>query len=259
MKVVLFCGGLGTRLREYSETIPKPLATIGQRPIIWHLMKYYAQQGHKEFILCLGYRGDLIKDYFLNYEETISNNFVLSKGGREIELLSQDIDDWKITFIDTGMHSNIGQRLMAIKPWLGDDEYFLANYSDGLSDIDMQSQIDLTRSNNAVASFVRVRPSQSFHAVEADDSGLVTQIEHVGGAEYWINGGFFVLHRDIFKYMEPGDELVEEPFQRLIKEKKLYSQRYEGFWAAMDTFKDKKRFDTLYDSGDTPWMIWKND
>ena len=257
MKVVLFCGGLGTRLREYSETIPKPLANIGLRPIIWHLMKYYADQGHKEFILCLGYRGDLIKDYFLNYQETISNNFVLSNSGKNIELLSSDIEDWKITFIDTGMHSNIGQRLKAVQPWLEGEEYFLANYSDGLSDLDMNEQIENIKKTDAVASFVRVRPSQSFHAVEADASGLVNKIEHVGGAEYWINGGFFVLRQDIFNYMEDGDELVEAPFQRLIKEKKLYSQKYEGFWAAMDTFKDKKRFDSLYDSGDTPWILNK--
>lgn len=258
MKVVLFCGGLGTRLREYSETIPKPLASIGPRPIIWHLMKYYADQGHKEFILCLGYRGDLIKEYFLNYEETISNNFVLSNGGQDVELLSSDIQNWKITFVDTGMHSNIGQRLKLVQPYIGDDEYFLANYSDGLSDLDMNAQIEsIMNKDDAVASFVRVRPSQSFHAVEANDSGLVEKIEHVGGAEYWINGGFFVLRKDIFDYMEDGEELVEQPFQRLIQAKKLYTHKYEGFWAAMDTFKDKKRFDSLYESGNTPWVLSK--
>ena len=133
MKVVLFCGGLGTRLREHSETIPKPLVNIGTRPIIWYLMKYYAYYGHKEFILCLGYKGEMIKDYFLNYRETDSNNFVLSEGGENIELLSSDINDWKITFVDTGQNSNIGSRLKAVQGYLGDDEYFLANYSDGLS------------------------------------------------------------------------------------------------------------------------------
>jgi len=257
MKVVLFCGGLGTRLREYSETIPKPLATIGLRPIIWHLMKYYAYHGHKEFILCLGYRGDLIKDYFLKYQETVSNNFVLTRGGKNIELLNSDIDDWKITFIDTGIDSNIGQRLKAVQPWLEGEEYFLANYSDGLSDLDMNQIVEEVKSKDALASFTSVRPSQSFHAVETDKTGLVQKIEPVGGADYWINGGFMVLSQRIFEYMEDGDELVEAPFQRLIKEKKLYSKKYEGFWAAMDTFKDKSRFDSMYDSGDTPWMVWK--
>jgi len=220
-------------------------------------MKYYAYQGHKEFILCLGYRGDLIKDYFLNYQETVSNNFILTDGGKSIELLNSDIKDWKITFVDTGIHSNIGQRLKLVQPWLEGEEYFLANYSDGLSDLDINQQVAEIKSNDAIASFVSVRPSQSFHAVEVDKSGLVRKIEHVGGAEYWINGGFFVLNQRIFDHMEEGDELVEAPFQRLIKEKKLHSKKYEGFWAAMDTFKDKSRFDSLYDSGETPWMIWK--
>jgi glucose-1-phosphate cytidylyltransferase len=258
MKVVLFCGGLGTRLRDHTQgVVPKPLANIGQRPIIWHLMKYYAHQGHKDFILCLGYRGDLIKEYFLNYKETLSNDFVLTDGGNSIKLLNCDIDDWKITFVDTGMNSNIGQRLKAVQPWLKNEEYFLANYSDGLSDLDINQHIDEIKKNDAIASFVRVRPSQSFHTVEADESGLVQEIQHVGGAGYWINGGFFILNKRIFDHMEEGDELVEAPFQRLIKKKKLHSYKYEGFWACMDTMKDKKLFDSLYDSGETSWMIWK--
>ncbi|MFK5893282.1 MAG: sugar phosphate nucleotidyltransferase [Pseudomonadota bacterium] len=258
MKVVLFCGGLGTRLREYSETIPKPLANIGLRPIIWHLMKYYAEYGHKEFVLCLGYKGEMIKDYFLKYQETVSNNFVLSNSGEQIELLDTDISDWKITFIDTGQKSNIGQRLKAIEKYVADDEYFLANYSDGLTDLDLAKHINQAKENKAIASFVMVRPSLSFHAVEADDTGLVKKI-HLSGAENWINGGFFVLHKSIFDYIKDGEELVEQPFERLIKEEKLYSFKYKGFWSAMDTFKDKKELDSLYDDGSPPWMIWKND
>lgn len=258
MKVVLFCGGLGTRLREYSETIPKPLAYIGLRPIIWHLMKYYAEFGHKEFILCLGYKGDMIKDYFMNYEETVSNDFVFSKGGEKIEMLSTDISDWKITFIDTGIKSNIGQRLKAVEKYIGDDEYFLANYSDGLSDFDINKHIETAKKNNAVASFIMVRPSASFHAVESDETGLVKRI-HLSGAEHWINGGYFVLNKSIFNYMQEGEELVEQPFERLIKEERLYSAKYEGFWSAMDTYKDKKYLDSLYESGSPPWMIWNND
>jgi glucose-1-phosphate cytidylyltransferase len=258
MKVVLFCGGLGTRLRDNSQVVvPKPLSNIGHRPIIWHLMKYYAHHGHKDFILCLGYRGDLIKEYFLNYQETLSNDFVLTNGGNDVKLLGSDIDDWKITFVDTGLKSNIGQRLKAVQPWVENDEYFLANYTDGLSDLNMNQQIEKIKSNDAIASFARVRPSQSFHTVVADDSGMVQSIEHLGGGDYWINGGFFILNKRIFDYMEDGDELVEAPFKRLIEEKKLHSYKYEGFWAAMDTMKDKKLFDGLHDSGETPWMIWK--
>ncbi|HEX9626876.1 MAG TPA: sugar phosphate nucleotidyltransferase [Acidiferrobacterales bacterium] len=256
MKVVLFCGGLGTRLREFSDTIPKPLVHVGHRPIIWNLMKYYAHYGHKDFILCLGYRGDLIKEYFLQYNEAISNNFTLSNGGRTIELENSDIQDWRITFVDTGLKSNIGQRLKAVEPYVKNEEMFLANYSDGLSDLPLPEVIETFKRKQAIASFVSVRPSQSFHAVETGPDGLVTNIEAVGGTDFWINGGFFVLRREIFDYMRDGEELVEQPFQRLIPEKKLIAYRYTGFWMAMDTFKDKKNFDTLYETGDMPWQVW---
>jgi glucose-1-phosphate cytidylyltransferase len=257
MKVVIFCGGLGTRLREYSETIPKPLVNVGERPIIWHLMKYYAHLGHKDFILCLGYRGDLIKEFFLKYDECASNDFVLSESGRKIELFNEDISDWRITFVDTGMKSNIGERLKAVEKHLADEEVFLANYADGLSDYPLQSHIDYFMTTDAIASFVAVRPSQSFHTVTADQNSQVTSIDSVTSTEIWINGGFFILRREIFSYMQPGDELVEAPFQRLIKERKLLATKYNGFWSSMDTFKDKRQFDELYDSGHRPWQIWQ--
>lgn len=257
MKVVIFCGGLGTRLREYSDTIPKPLVNIGERPIIWHLMKYYAHYGHKDFILCLGYRGDLIKEYFLNYNECASNDFTLSEGGRKIELFNNDISDWRITFVDTGLKSNIGQRLKAVEKHLEGDEVFLANYADGLSDYSLNSEIERFMTTSAIASFVSVRPSQSFHAVTVDQDSLVASIDSVTSTDIWINGGFFILRREVFSYMNPGDELVEAPFQRLIKDKKLASIKYNGFWSSMDTFKDKKQFDELYDSGQRPWQVWQ--
>src|SRR5687768_8893066 len=141
MKVVLFCGGLGTRLRDYSDSIPKPLVEVGTRPIIWHLMKYYAHFGHKDFILCLGYGGNAIKQYFLNYDESRSNDFVLSKGGKKIELEKSDIEDWTIRFVDTGMHSNVGERLRRVRRFLEGEEMFLANYADCLSDINCDTHI----------------------------------------------------------------------------------------------------------------------
>ncbi len=165
MKVVLFCGGLGTRLKEYSETIPKPMAEIGMRPIMWHLMKYYAHFGHNEFILCLGYRGDYIRDYFLHYNECLSNDFTLSDGGRTIQLYNRDIADWKITFADTGLNSNIGQRLVAVRKYLGDDPVFMANYTDGLSDLNLNQYVEFFNRQNKVASFLSVRPSATFHTV----------------------------------------------------------------------------------------------
>lgn len=258
MKVVLFCGGLGTRLRENSDTSPKPLVRVGDRPIIWHLMRYYAHYGHNEFILCLGYRGDLIKEYFLTYSETMSNDFTLSEGGRRIDLHNSDIDDWNITFADTGLHSNIGQRLAAVRKYINDDELFLANYSDGLSDVPIDAMIDNLQEKGAIASFVAVRTSQSFHAAKFGDDGIVTSLGELGDADFWINGGFFVMRTEIFDYMQDGEELVEQPFARIIAEKKLAAYPHTGYWQPMDTFKDKVTLDRQYAHGDAPWQVWKN-
>ena len=257
MKVVLFCGGLGTRLREYSETIPKPLVNIGYRPIIWNLMRYYAHYGHKDFILCLGYRGDMIKDFFLNYNECVSNDFVLTNGGKDVELLSSDIADWRITFVETGMQSNIGQRLRAVRKYVEGDEYFLANYSDGLSDLPLDTYLDSFFSTGAVAGFVGVRTQHTFHAVRIGKNGIVDGMGTMNGSDILVNGGFFVLKNNIFDYINDGDELVDEPFQRLIAEKRLFSYEYRGFWRAMDTFKDKISFDEMYGAGNAPWEVWK--
>ncbi len=258
MKVVLFCGGLGTRLREHSDTVPKSLVTVGIRPIIWHLMCYYAHYGHKEFILCLGYRGDMIREYFLNYNEALSNDFTLTNGGREVQLHGRDLDDWRITFVDTGLHSNIGQRLLRVRKYLGDDPVFLANYSDGLSDIPLDRQIAEFRGRDAVASFAAVANLQSsFHAARLGQDGVVTHMGPITDQELLVNGGFFVLRREIFDYIEEGDELVEQPFQRLIAARKLSAFRWDGFWRCMDTFKDKITFDRMEARGNCPWMVWR--
>jgi glucose-1-phosphate cytidylyltransferase len=257
MKVVLFCGGLGLRLRDYADHVPKPMVSIGYRPILWHVMKYFAHFGHKDFILCLGYRADLIKQYFLNYNECLSNDFVLSKGGKSLELASSDIHDWKITFADTGLRSNIGQRLLAVQKYLTSEEIFLANYADGLTDLDLSGYLDYARQHDKIATFLSVKPNISYHVSMTDDSGLVTDIKEFTQSGLRINAGFFVLKRDIFRYVRPGEELVIEPFQRLIREKQLAAYRYDGFFAAMDTFKDKQRLDDLYEGGRPPWEIWK--
>ncbi len=258
MKVVLFCGGMGTRLREHSDTIPKPLASIGTRPIVWHLMRYYAHFGHTDFILCLGYRGELIREYFLNYSEALSNDFTLSDGGRKVELHRRDLDNWRITFVDTGLHSNIGQRLRRVRKYLAGEEMFLANYSDGLSDLDLARHVAHFQSHDAVASFVSVRSSQSFHAVQADADGVVSHIGAMPDQQLWINGGFFVLRSQVFDYIREGEELVEQPFQRLAQERKLITTQWQGFWQCMDTFKDKITFDRLEARGNCPLMLWNS-
>lgn len=257
MKVVLFCGGLGTRLREHSDTIPKPLVNVGYRPILWHLMRYYAHYGHTDFVLALGYRGDMIREYFLNYNECLTNDFVMSDGGRTIELLSRDLDNWRITFVDTGLHSNLGQRLLRVRKYLDGESEFLANYADGLSDLPLDRHIADFRSRKVVASFVAVRTGQSFHSVHSDDHGIVTGFGQFAESEFWINGGFFCLRHDIFEYIEEGDELVEKPFQRLISQRKLAVYRHHGFWQSMDTFKDKITLDRMEARGPCPWMVWQ--
>ncbi|MEN8160034.1 MAG: sugar phosphate nucleotidyltransferase [Myxococcota bacterium] len=257
MKVVLFCGGLGTRIRDYSENVPKPLVPIGSRPILLNLMRYYAHHGHREFILCLGYRGEAIKEYFLEYNECLSNDFVLSKGGREIQLLERDIDDWVIHFVDTGLHANIGERLLAVQPHLAGEEAFLANYADGLTDLPLNRYVAESLESDAVASLLAVPAPHAFHIVEADAEGAVQRLQHVGESVVRINGGFFVFRREVFDYIQPGEELVAEPFRRLIAHGKLRAQPYDGFWASMDTFKDKQRFEDLLAQGEAPWQVWK--
>jgi len=258
MKVVLFCGGLGTRLRDYSETIPKPLVNIGYRPVMWHLMRYYAHFGHKDFVLALGYRGDMIRDYFLKYDETVSNDFVLSEGGRKVELLTSDIHDWRITFVDTGLKSNIGQRLKAVEKYLEGEEVFLANYTDGLTDLPLDKVVAHFHEKGKIASFVSVKPSQSFDIVKLDTGDHVDALTHITKSGIWVNAGYFTFHKDIFQYIKNGEELVYEPFKRLIDAKQIVTFKHDGFFLAMDTFKEKMTIDDLFARGETPWEVWKN-
>lgn len=259
MKVVLFCGGLGMRIREYSDAVPKPMVCIGYQPILWHIMKYYAHFGHKDFILCLGHQGNVIKDYFLNYNECLSNNFVLRRGGAIIDLLSSDMDDWKITFVETGANTCVGERLRAVAPYLAEEETFLANYSDGLTDLHLPNLIDFHRQHHATATFVAVPPRASFHSVQVAEGGRVEGLCSVDQANMWINGGFFVLDQEIFAYLNEGEELVLQPFERLIVKGRLRCLKYLGFWSCMDTYKEKQQLDEMYARGDRPWELWRND
>ncbi len=256
MKVVLFCGGYGMRLREHSESTPKPMVPIGHRPILWHVMKYYSHFGHKDFILCLGWKADLIKQYFLDYDECMSNDFVLSRGGRTVDLLNTDIEDWNITFVDTAAPTSIGQRLCAVRRHLEGEETFLANYTDGLTDLYLPDLIELRNATNATATFLSVRPTQSLHAVAADSDGTVHQIKQIAHSDVWINGGFFVLSNKIFDAIGPEEDLVAQPFDRLIESRQLVTLKYHGFWSCMDTYKEKQSLDDMFVQGDTPWMVW---
>jgi glucose-1-phosphate cytidylyltransferase len=258
MKVVLFCGGFGMRMREYSDDLPKPMVPIGPRPILWHVMKYYAHYGHKDFILCLGHKADLIKRYFLEYNECLSNDFVLSQGGKNLEMLSSDIHDWKITFVDTGLRSNIGQRLRAVQRQLEGEEMFLANYTDGLSDVLLPAVIESFKDTESIACFVSVKPRAAFQLIELEPDGVVKRVEHIGKSGTRMNGGFMVLRPGIFRYLHDGEELVEKPFQRLIGEGKLMAYPHDGFWACMDTFKEKEDLEDIFIRGSAPWAVWNH-
>jgi glucose-1-phosphate cytidylyltransferase len=253
VKVVLFCGGLGVRMGEETQRIPKPMITVGNRPILWHIMKWYASWGHDEFIICLGYKGESIKEYFLNYNEAHSNDFVLTNGGKDVELLGSDISSWRITFVDTGAQSTIAERLLAVAPHLGDDEYFLATYGDGLTDAPLPDMIDRLQASGKTGLAISVRPMFNAHVIDADPDGTIRSVEEIRQTELWINGGFFVFRSDVLDYINPGEELVDEPFNRLIEQDKLIAYRYEGFWEPMDTMKDKQRLDALAESGQAPW------
>lgn len=257
MKVVLFCGGMGLRIRDAAQRVPKPMVPIGDRPLLLHVMKYYAHYGHTEFILCLGYQATVIKEYFLNNREVLLSDFELAEGGRSLRLLRSEIEHWRITFADTGLHASIGQRLCAVKSYIGDDEYFLANYADAVTDLPLPEMIAAVRSQRKIAGLVCVRPRSSFHVVSFDSSGLVRGITPLAATNLWINAGYFLFHREIFDYIRPGEDLVEEPFRRLIAEGQLFAYRYEGFWAAMDTLKDHQMLEQLYESGQRPWAVWE--
>jgi len=254
VKVVIFCGGLGVRMGEATQRIPKPMISVGGRPILWHIMNWYASWGFDDFILCLGYKAETIKEYFLNYNEALSNDFVLSNGGRDVELLGADISNWRVTFVDTGARSTIGERLLAIAPHLGDDPYFLATYGDGLTDAPLPDMIERLRTTGKTALFLSVRPMQSLHVIESDEDGRVTCVEDMQSANVWINGGFFVFRREILDYVKPGEELVVEGFRRLIELGELLAYQYDGFWEPMDTIKDKQRLDAFAESGRAPWQ-----
>ncbi len=196
MKTVLFCGGLGTRIRDVSENIPKPMLPIGDKPILWHLMHYYSQFGHKDFVLCLGYKANVVKDFFLNYKPQSFADCVVSGFGEKVEILGAPQQDWRVTMIDTGIWRNIGQRLWAVREHVVGEEMFFANYSDGLSDANLSEMTELFRASGKVGCFLAVRPSFSLHLVDIEPTGKVDRIRASQDANLWINGGFFIFRKE---------------------------------------------------------------
>jgi glucose-1-phosphate cytidylyltransferase len=255
MKVVIFCGGLGVRMGEETKRIPKPMIQIGGKPILWHIMRYYAAWGHNDFILCLGYKGEVIKDYFLSHEGALFNDFTLERdsAGTRLELLPEPADEWRITFVDTGIEATIGGRLKAVESYLEGEDEFLATYGDGLTDARLVDVVQAFHKSGKTAMFLSVQPQFNAHLVETDELGTVIGVSDMSVSAVRINGGFFVFRREILDWIEPGDELVEETFARLIARREVVAFPHDGFFGPMDTIKDQQRLETLHQSGEAPW------
>jgi glucose-1-phosphate cytidylyltransferase len=253
VKVVLFCGGLGTRIGDYSENAPKPMIPIGNHPILWHVLQYYSLHGHNEFILCLGFKASVVKNYFLNYKIAESSDCIISDFGAKVEIIGERPPDWNITLIDTGIWRNIGERLVAVKHLVSNEEVFLANYSDGLSDVPLDDMVARFKASGKIGCFLAMHPPVTFHLAEFDGQGTVSRIRSSQQSDVWINGGYFVFRREIFDYIQVGEELVHDPFNRLIEEGKLMAYKYEGFWRAMDTLRDRQVLEEMVERGETPW------
>ncbi|ORW31891.1 glucose-1-phosphate cytidylyltransferase [Mycobacterium paraense] len=256
MKVVLFCGGYGMRMRTAEgDLVPKPLQMVGPRPLLWHVMRYYAHYGHKEFILCLGYGQAMVKDFFLNYREMESNDFVMRAG--EIELLDSDMSDWTITFVDTGLESPIGERLRRVRKYVAGDEYFLANYADVLTDAPLDTMVDRLKTSGAAASMLIVPPQSSFHCVDVSSAGDIKEIAPIAKFPIWVNGGYFVLTQEVFDLIPENGDLVGDACMTLAGTGRLLGYQHDGFWKPADTFKERAELDADYNAGNRPWMVWE--
>ena len=257
MKVVLFCGGFGMRMREGDSDVPKPMQMVGPRPLIWHVMRYYAHFGHKEFILCLGYGSHHIKDYFLNYRETESNDFVLRD--RAVELQGSDIADWTIHFVHTGLESPIGERLRRVRHLVADDEMFLANYADVLTDVPLDTMVERFSENGAEASLLAVSPRAVFHIVDVGADDRISSIHPVTDMGVRENGGYFVLRPSVIDRIPEGGDLVADACTAMAKEGTLLSYPYDGFWQPADTLKERNELEASYRAGTRPWMLWEKE
>jgi glucose-1-phosphate cytidylyltransferase len=255
VKTVILAGGLGTRLSEETESIPKPMVAIGAAPILWHIMKIYAAHDFSEFVLALGYKSEVIKNYFLNYHH-LSGDFSINLGTGHIDRHDGDRDDWIVHMVDTGLETMTGGRLKRLAPWL-EDETFLMTYGDGVADIDIKQLVAFHRSHRKLATVTAVRPPARFGGLSFDGHQVTHFDEKPQIGEGWINGGFFVLEPAVLDYLE-GDESVFErdPLERLAADGQLVAHRHDGFWHCMDTLRDLRLLETLWETADAPWKVW---
>jgi len=258
MKVVILAGGLGTRLNEETSVIPKPMVRIGGKPIIWHIMKIYAHYGFNEFIICLGYKGEVIKEYFLNYLHKNSDITINIKNGEEkIEIHNSSYENWKVTLIDTGSKTQTGGRIKKIQRYIG-DKTFMVTYGDGLGDINIKELLEFHKNHGKLATITTVKPIARWGNLNINDFDQITSFEEKSGeSDVWINGGFMVFEPNVFGYIE-GDEthLEKDPLENLAKKDQLMSYKHKKFWKPMDTLREKHELEDLWKSGNAPWKIW---
>ena len=258
MKTVILCGGRGTRLGEHGLNIPKALIEIGGKPVLWHLMKFYAQHGLNDFILCLGYLGDSIKRYFLD-QQWLDNDFTLQmKSSGEYELLNHRIsrENWRITFVDTGLETNTGGRIKRIQDYIGEDETFCVTYGDGLAKVDLRALLAYHQAHGKLATLTAVNPRSQFGLLKLDDNNAVMEFQEKPVLREWINGGFFVFNRGIFDYLQDDSILEREPFEYLARDQQIMAYQQRGFWKCLDTYKDHLEFNQLWDEGKAEWKLW---
>jgi len=256
MKTVILAGGLGTRLAEETGVKPKPMVEIGGRPILWHIMKHFAHYGHREFYIALGYKGDVIKHFFREYANFCSNMTVELSSG-EVKRFGSGTEDWTVHLVDTGHDTNTGGRLRRLKPWLK-DESFLATYGDGVSNVDLDALVRFEKRQNCIATLTAVRPPARFGGVlfQGDLVERFTEKPQIG--EGWINGGFFVFQPGIFEYLDSDRSSLESHgLEKLAANKQLAAYRHEDFWQCMDTLRDNRQLQDLWESGKAPWKVWK--
>ncbi len=257
MKTMILCGGQGTRMREETEYRPKPLVEIGGRPILWHIMKIYAHYGFNEFVLCLGYRGNMIKEYFLQYE-AMNNDFTIALGDRErIEFHgAHDEQGHRVTLADTGLNTMTGGRVQQAAKYI-DNDTFLLTYGDGVADVNISKLIEFHKSHGRIATLTAMRPSSRYGLLEIESDGLVHRFAEKPKTDGWASAGFFVLHRRVFDYLDgPSCVFEQEPLERLAKEQQLVAYQHDGFFYAMDTFREFQLLNELWNAGQSPWKVW---
>ena len=258
MKVVILAGGLGTRISEESHLKPKPMIEVGDAPILWHIMKYYSSYGFNEFIICCGYKGYVIKEYFADYYLHRSDVTFDFANNNEMIIHNNVAEPWKVTVVDTGLHTMTGGRLKRIQKYVG-DQTFMMTYGDGVSDIDLDALLEFHRVHKKAATLTAIQPGGRFGVLDIDDNETVRQFSEKAKEDGgWINAGFMVLEPEVFDYIEGDDTFYEkEPLENLALDGKLAAYRHEGFWKCMDTMRDKGMLDELWNSGQAPWKRWE--